>query len=263
MARIFGRNLVLTVSISCFLFLGLNFELKGQGDTKANNQKGEKSKKSAPKEGKKDNLEAGSAQKKPVNDTPQNLIGKNGFGSAAWGESFIVVKKKLVGKLNQIEEGEFIISDYGELKLKYGFFRDPESKPDNAAAGLGGKTQADDEKNQLKLMTEKEQKEKKINDDAKLFYVTIRLPYLITSKIEKKLTSRLGKSAGKKIEKNQGLIWWDAGENLVLIWVDAVENESYTRKIDVIGKKIRSQVMARQRDIYSAKEKKLLENLNF
>jgi hypothetical protein len=207
---------------------------------------------------------------------PEKLISDNGFGGALWGDSYKEVKSKIVGEVKEKNDGDFIVSQVGELTMKYGFFRNPlalkkdapakESKTAEGTESMkdtGKEKETEKKDEQLALMTVKEKKEKEINERAKLFYVTIRLPYILSDRIEEKLNQRLGKAQGKNIKTNQGVIWWETGENLVLLWVDDVNGTPYSRKIDIIGKKIREEIKLQQRELAKERENKILTDLNF
>ncbi len=209
-------------------------------------------------------------------DQPVVLISANGFAHFVWGENYKTVEEKLIGKLKYKQDGEFIYSDLGEFTIKYGFFRDenqPVHKTNAPNPANNSNTPQKPEVNQdpksagkpdqKQFMTDDEIRQKQMNENARLFFVTLELPYILSEKIEQRVAAKLGSSKGRQVEKNRGLVWWETEQTLIIVWMDAVEGKSYTRKVDFIGKKIRDEIRKKQQEIDEKKQRSVLKDLNF
>lgn len=202
----------------------------------------------------------------------QTLISSSGFAGSNWGDAFVEVKKGALGKVKAIQEGEFILTSYKEFHIRYGFYRE-ELKVSAKPANNGNSnpqqnantqpTNMSDSDRQKELMSDRERREKAQNDSARLFYVTLELPYIASEKIEKKLEAKLGQSKGRQVSQKRGLVWWETDKTLVILWLDAVNGNSYTRKIDFIGKEIRDEINRKQQSRDRKRENNVVKGLNF
>ena len=150
----------------------------------------------------------------------------DGYGSISWGTLINDAEKKIKGKRYYTDDKKIIRSREGEIEYYYGFFSD-------------GK-----------------------NPQGKLFYVSVKFPYLTLETVQNKVENAYGESTNEQIKNNQGALIWDTEKTIIIIWVDRYDNRAYSRRISYISKEIAAEVNKYQENLFNAKELEIIEKLN-
>jgi hypothetical protein len=163
-----------------------------------------------------------------------------GYGKLTWGTLIEPAKDEVVGKVLYTDEKKVIITRDGDLEYLYGFFYRETPTPE--------KTAPDDKATETRI-------------DARLFYVSVRFPYLALNDVKKKIEDKYGPATGETLKNNQGAIIWDSKQTTVVLWVDQYEKKPFCRKISYVGKEIAREVNDYQRMIFNATEIEVLKRL--
>jgi hypothetical protein len=161
-----------------------------------------------------------------------------------WGTVLSEAKDKIVGKLAYTDDQKVIISRDGELEYYYGFFyMDPakyekEAQPESAAA------------------------EAQANDEGKLFYVSLKFPYLAMDTVKQKLIDKYGESTFENLLRGRGAIAWDSEKTIVIMWVDLYEGASFCRRINYISKETTKELNAYVQAMFNKIEIDVIKKLN-
>ncbi len=189
-----------------------------------------------------------------------------GYGDITWGTYLSDAKSKIKGKLTYTDEKKIIISNDGELQYYYGFFyADPamtteekilgeEKKPDNTGTGSGTGT------NTNNIAGNKTEPEKK--DEGKLFYVSLKFPYLAKDAVYEKIKAKYGEHTKENLKNNQGAYIWDSEKTLLLMWVDNYEKKPFSRRIIFMSKDVAKDLNKYTNDMFFKKELELIKKVN-
>ncbi len=181
--------------------------------------------------------------------------GPAGYGSAQWGATVSSARENVAGKITFVDEKRIIITREGDIEYRYGFFfRDPSlvenqaSREDNKTPAKGGKAG--------------EGAGADAREEAKLYYVLVRFPYLHMEDVKKKIVDKYGEPTGENIKNNQGAMIWDFANTSIIMWVDDYERNPFCRKITYIGKELAKEVNDYQKRVFTGRELEIIRNLN-
>jgi hypothetical protein len=189
----------------------------------------------------------------------------DGFGNIKWGTLINDVKTNVIGKIAYTDDKKIVISKEGDIEYLYGFFykgietgelepakiapapapaknESPETKPQEPAA----KTQESDIKEK----------------DSRLFYVSVKFPYLTKDEVKKKIEEKYGPSTGEDVKDNKGAIVWNSGTTTIVMWVDSYEKRPYCMKINYLSKDISKEVRNYLNIIFNSREIEVLKKLS-
>lgn len=169
----------------------------------------------------------------------------DGFGSLKWGVTIEEAKGGVVGKITYTDEKKVLVSRDGDIEYIYGFFYKGQdsAEPEAAAAEAA---QADAEK--IK--------------ESRLFYVSVKFPYLAKDEVKKKIEEKYGPATGEDMRNNKGAIIWDSENSVIIMWVDNYENKPYCMKINYYSKAISREVNDYQAIIFNSNEIEILKRLS-
>lgn len=190
------------------------------------------------------------SQVNKVKDEIKSDINKlDGFGDLKWGTNISDAKGKVIGKIVFYDEMKLIVTRDGNIEYLYGFFfMDPEIYKLEEASSV--------------------KKDEKIEDvgkkayDVRLFYVSLRFPYLTMKEVRKKVENKYGQATGENIKDNQGAIIWDFDKTTIIMWIDRYEDRPYCRKINYIGKELATDINEYQKRIFNKIEIEILKKLS-
>ena len=167
----------------------------------------------------------------------------DGYGSLTWGTNLSKARENIAGKLVFTDEKSTIISKDGHLRYQYGFFYiDPAIKAFDKGESPDAKDQPDDE--------------------GKLFYVSLKFPYLSLKEVKEKITEKYGESTNDNIIKNRGAIAWDSAKTIIIMWVDRYEKKPYCRRITYLSKEIAKELNEYNTKVFNKVELELIRKLN-
>jgi len=179
----------------------------------------------------------------------QNAGGKSaipeGYGNLAWGTALSGAKDKIEGKLAYTDDQKVIISRDGELEYYYGFFYMDPAKYEKEAQPAGA--QAADAQ---------------ANDEGKLFYVSLKFPYLSMDTVKQKLIDKYGESSFENMLRGRGAIAWDSDKTIVIMWVDLYEGSSFCRRINYISKETTKELNSYVKAMFNKIEIDVIKKLN-
>jgi hypothetical protein len=187
----------------------------------------------------------------------------DGFGNIKWGSSINDIKTNVIGKIAYTDEKKVVISRDGDIEYLYGFFYKsvetalPET-PKNPASNV----ENPDSKNKETVAVVKSGEPNTKTEDSKLFYVSIRFPYLTKDEVKKKIEEKYGPSTGEDIKDNKGAIVWSSGTTTIIMWVDNYLKKPYCMKINYLSKEIVKEVNNYQKLIFNIKEIEVLKRLS-
>ena len=174
-----------------------------------------------------------------------------GYGSLTWGMYLSDGKDKIAGRLTYTDEKTIIVSSDGELEYYYGFFYpDPELTADK----ITGTTAADTDTGTPAKDTPK--------DEGRLFYVSLKFPYLDKDQVYEKIKARYGDHTSENIKNDQGAIAWDSEKTIVMMWIDRYEKKPFCRRIIYISKDIAKELNQYNTKIFHKAEMELIKKLN-
>lgn len=157
-----------------------------------------------------------------------------GFGKVKWGDLVSASKKQILGKLVYTDDKKLIISKDGNIEYRYGFFL-----PDPALAKMAKGAAA----------------------EGKLFFVTVRFPYLSLEDVQKKVEDKYGPPTVVSVSKNKGAVLWDAEKTTIILWVDEYEKKPYSMKITYLGKDIAKEINEYQKKVFNKNELEVIEKM--
>ncbi|MBN2403213.1 MAG: hypothetical protein JXN64_12535 [Spirochaetes bacterium] len=185
----------------------------------------------------------------------------DGFGNFKWGSSINDVKVNVVGKLSYTDDKKLIISRDGDIEYLYGFFYKSIESGELEPASV---TPAKDEKPETNSgePTGKKDESGIESKDSKLFYVSIRFPYLSKDEVKRKIEEKYGPSTGEDVKDNRGAIVWNSGSTTIIMWVDSYLKKSYCMKINYLSKDISKEVKDYLNIIFNNREIEVLKKLS-
>lgn len=173
----------------------------------------------------------------------------DGFGILKWETPISEAKEKVIGKIVFYDERRAIVTRDEDIEYLYGFFyMDPEVLvPEEEPVSKVDKKHLSDEK----------------SFEAKLFYVSVRFPYLTITDVRKRIEEKYGPPTGEDIKDNQGAIIWDSDKTTIIMWVDRYEGRPFCMKINYIGKGLAKEINEYQKLIFNKTEIDVLKRLSF
>ncbi len=180
-----------------------------------------------------------------------------GYGDIPWGTYISDALDKIKGKLSFTDKKKIIISKDGYLTYHYGFFyADPamtkeerflrEYRPDNK---------------EKKENDAPEQEKPEEKDEGKLFYVSLKFPYLAEKTVFDKIKAKYGKPSRENIKNNRGAYVWESEKTLLLMWVDDYEKKPFCSRIIFMSKDMSKDLNKYTHDMFHKKELELIEKL--
>ncbi|MBN2041721.1 MAG: hypothetical protein JW864_16920 [Spirochaetes bacterium] len=169
----------------------------------------------------------------------------DGFGSVKWGNSIEEVKGGIVGKIYYTDDKKVLISKDGDIEYLYGFFY---IGPYAKNAELPSEDTRENKTEQVK--------------NSRLFYVSVKFPYLAMSDVKKKIEEIYGPATGEDMKDNKGAIVWDSEKTTVIMWVDNYEKKPFCMKINYFSKEIAKEVNDYQNVIFNSNEIEILKRLS-
>lgn len=167
-----------------------------------------------------------------------------GFGDIKWQTSLEEAKGKVLGEILYTDEKRTIDTKDGDISYHYGFFYVETEGAETAAEKTGP------------------QKPKDKISDTKLFYVTVKFPYLTMEDVRKKLEEKYGQATGQSIRDYQGAIIWDSEKTTIVMWVYRYEKKPFCSKINYIGKELAKEINDYQEKVFNKREIEILKNLS-
>lgn len=155
----------------------------------------------------------------------------DGYGNLKWGTVLSNAKTNITGKIVYTDEKKVILTKDGELEYKYGFFFIEPDTTESAAEG-------------------------------KLFYISIRFPYLSFDEVKAKIEGKYGEPTSENLKNNQGAIAWDSEKTILIMWVDRYENKPFCPKLIYVSKEIAKQLNEYQIKVFNKTEIELIKKLN-
>ncbi len=180
-----------------------------------------------------------------------------GYGEIAWGTYLSDALEKIKGKLSYTDKKKIIISKDGYLTYHYGFFYpDPAmTKEDRFLREYN----SDKNTNGDNDGTASEEKEYK--DEGKLFYVSLKFPYLSEKTVFEKIKAKYGKPSRENIKKNRGAYVWESDKTLLVMWVDDYEKKPFCGRIIFMSREIAKNLNKYTHDMFYKKELELIKTL--
>ena len=176
------------------------------------------------------------------NNNQQKSPIPEGYGNLTWGTMLSEAKDKVEGKLAYTDDQRIIISKDGELEYYYGFFyMDP--------AKYEKETQANADNAQ-------------VNDEGKLFYVSMKFPYLSIDIVREKLIGKYGEPVFEELIKGRGPVAWNSDKTIMIMWVDLYEGKPYCRRITYISKETTKELNAYVQAMFNKIEIDVIKKLN-
>jgi hypothetical protein len=182
----------------------------------------------------------------------------NGYENITWGMILAEAKDKIKGKLVFTDDKKIIISNDGDLEYDYGFFYiDPAIE-----AAFKAKKEADKDKKETgKSEADTTAPQPVKADEGKLFYVSLKFPYLAMEDVRKKIEARYGASTNENLNNMQGALAWNGTTTIIIMWVDRYENRPYCRRITYVDKRITKELSDYQYSVFNRAELALLRQL--
>lgn len=168
----------------------------------------------------------------------------DGYGGLLWGTILSEAKDKIEGKLFFSDDQKIIISKDGELEYHYGFFY---IDPAKYAKEPVSADPADD---------------RQAKDEGKLFYVSLKFPYLTMETVKQKLTDKYGEPTFEDVTKNTGAIAWNAEKTIIIMWVDQYEKRAFCRRISYISKETTKELNEYMESVFHQIEIDVIKKLN-
>lgn len=183
----------------------------------------------------------------------------DGFGNIKWNSSIIDVKGNVVGKIVYTDEKKVVISKDGDIEYLYGFFYRGTEAVELETPKAAVKVETPDKKtNEPAKPAESEVK----STDSKLFYVSVKFPYLTKDQVKKKIEEKYGPATGEDLKDNKGALIWNSDTTTIIMWVDSYNKKPYCMKINYLSKAIIKEVNEYQRIIFNSKEMEVLKRLS-
>jgi hypothetical protein len=178
----------------------------------------------------------------------------SGYGDAVWGSYLTDVKDKISGRLAYTDDKTIIISRDGDLEYHYGFFyKDPlitgeEARPASDTENTAGNA-------------DEAAAGEEVKDEGKLFYVSLKFPYLDKDLVYNKIKEKYGLHSSEDIKNNQGAMAWNSDKTVILMWIDRYEDKPYCRRIVYVSKEISAQLNEYHYTIFNKREIELIKQL--
>ncbi len=167
-----------------------------------------------------------------------------GYGNLTWGTYISDAKDKTEGRLYYSDDKKIIITRNEELEYQYGFFyMDPAKMP-------------------VRENTEAEKDSGNIKDEGKLFYVSLKFPYLTMESVKTKLTDKYGEPSFEDINKNRGALAWTSDKTMIIMWVDEYEKKPFCRKINYISRDTVKELNQYVYTMFNRQELDIIKRLN-
>ncbi len=171
----------------------------------------------------------------------------NGYENNSWGSLLSTVKENIKGKTIYTDDKKVIISIDGDVEYQYGFFYiDP--------ALIAPK-----EKNEKLTAPAPPDQE---GGEGKLFFVSLKFPYLALDEILKKFKEKYGEPTTDNVKKSQGAIVWDSQETIIILWVDLYKEKKLCRRATYVGKAYTKQLNEYQLRLFNSTEMDIIQKLN-
>ncbi|MFH0975309.1 MAG: hypothetical protein V1874_05960 [Spirochaetota bacterium] len=187
----------------------------------------------------------------------------DGFGNIKWGSSINDIKSGIIGKITYTDEKKVVISRDGDIEYLYGFFyKSGETASPEPLKNPAANVENPDNKSKETGAAVKTGETENKTADSKLFYVSIRFPYLTKDEVKKKIEEKYGPSTGEDIKDNKGAIVWTSATTTIIMWVDDYLKKPYCMKINYLSKEIVKEVNNYQKFIFNIKEIEILKRLS-
>jgi hypothetical protein len=178
----------------------------------------------------------------------------DGFGNIKWGSSISDVRGNVIGKISYTDDKKVLISRDGDIEYLYGFFNkgpetdEPDIKPET--------------KEEVKPEAPAEKAKETEVKDTKLFYVSVKFPYLSKDEVKKKLEEKYGPATGEDIKDNKGALVWTSANTTIIMWVDSYEKKPFCMKVNYLSVDIAKEVNNYQRLIFNSREIEVLKRMS-
>jgi hypothetical protein len=180
----------------------------------------------------------------------------DGFGNIKWGSSISDVKGGVIGKIAYTDDKKVLVSKDGDIEYLYGFFY---KGPESGDMEIKPETK---EEVKSEVPAEKGKETGTETKETKLFYVSVKFPYLSKEEVKKKLEEKYGPATGEDIKDNKGAMVWASGNTTIIMWVDSYEKKPFCMKINYLSVDIAKEVNNYQRAIFSSREIEVLKRLS-
>jgi len=202
--------------------------------------------------------ENGAAENTNLTDQDKKAEGTplpSGYGEALWDSYLTDTKDKISGRLIYTDDKTIIISKDGDLEYHYGFFyQDPLITGESTEITAEPENRADN--------TSEQPGAEEIKDEGKLFYVSLKFPYIDKDLVYNKIKEKYGIHTSEDIKNNQGAMVWDSDKTVVLMWIDRYEGKPYCRRIVYVSKEISARLNEYHYTIFNKREIELIKKLN-
>ncbi|MCX7678736.1 MAG: hypothetical protein N2316_05905 [Spirochaetes bacterium] len=189
------------------------------------------------------------SQDKKIGEEKGQKNTATGFGQLVWGASLSAAKEKVEGKIIFVDEKRIIISKDGDIEYRYGFFYKEIPEEQAKKTPEANKQFPNQEPN------------KNLTNEAKLYYVIVRFPYLPMEEVKKKIEEKYGMHTGEIMKNNRGALVWDFLTTTIVLWVDDYKKNAYCQKITYLGKEIAKEVNEYQNKVFTEREREILRKL--
>lgn len=98
--------------------------------------------------------------------------------------------------------------------------------------------------------------------EARLYYVSIRFPYISMDEVKKRIEEKYGVPTGEDIRNNQGALIWDSEKTTIVMWIDRYENKPFSRKITYVSKAIAKEANDYQDRIFNKTELEIMKRIS-
>lgn len=179
-----------------------------------------------------------------ANNANQPAALPEGYGKLAWNVNVTQARDQVEGKLYFTDDKQIIISKDGELEYYYGFFYvDPTQIPAEENAGNANDNTAN-------------------IDEGKLFYVSLKFPYLSMETVKAKLNEKYGEESFSDMKNNRGAIAWESEKTIVIMWIDEYEKRPFCRKINYLSRETIKELNDYVYKVFNKTELEVIKKLN-
>ncbi|MCP4130293.1 MAG: hypothetical protein GY754_04870 [bacterium] len=190
----------------------------------------------------------------------------DGYGTLKWGFFLSKVKEEIRGTLTFTDNKTKIISKEGEMEYCYGFFyvepankdlvkKEDDKKPVPETTPPGATDPAGTPPAKPAETTGEEK------DEGKLFYVSLKFPYLSMNEVKEQLKKKYGDPTRENIKNDQGTIAWDSENTIIIMWIDRYEKKPFCRRIIYISKKISKQLNDYQDKVFNKIKLEIIDKM--
>lgn len=167
----------------------------------------------------------------------------NGYGNLTWGVPLSEAADKIEGRISFTDDKQIIISKDGELEYWYGFFyADPARMPEEPK--------------------EPDAADNTVSDEGRLFFVSLKFPYLSMDTVKQKLVDKYGQETLEDIKNNSGAVAWESEQTTIIMWIDEYEKKPFCRKINYISRETIKELNDYVYRIFNKTELEVIEKLN-